>query len=78
MLISKSEPESLSAEDFKAWRLRLEWTQAQAAHWLDVPVRTYQEWEQDRQRPQQVGPIRKLMAQADEQLRRASLPRHRS
>lgn len=32
-------------DDLKAWRARLGLTQAEAARWLDVPVRTYEGWE---------------------------------
>ena len=48
--------------ELRAWRLG--WAQAGAAKWFDVPLRTYQEWEQDRRGPVQSGPIKKLMAQA--------------
>lgn len=50
-------------KELKAWRKLVGFTQTGAAVWFDVPLRTYQEWEQDRQDPALKGPIRKLMAQ---------------
>ena len=52
------------AEELKQWRAGLGYTQVKAADKLRVPVRTYEEWEQARRQPQQLGPIRKLMQQA--------------
>lgn len=52
------------ADELKQWRASLGCTQAKAADKLRVPVRTYEEWEQARRQPQQLGPIRKLMQQA--------------
>ena len=49
------------ADELKAWRAREGYTQARAAGWLGVPVRTYQSWEQGRWEPEQVGPVRKLL-----------------
>lgn len=49
-------------EELKAWRSSARLTQEQAASYLDVPVRSLQEWEQDRSTPNQIGPIRKLIA----------------
>lgn len=45
----------------KKWRMQHKMTQPQAAQWLDVPHRTYEQWEQGRQEPSQVGPILKLL-----------------
>lgn len=44
------------------WRLAHGMTQTEAADWLDVPLRTYQQWEQGRQEPSQTGPVLKLLA----------------
>ncbi len=52
-------------KDLKAWRKLWGLTQAQAAVYLCVPVRSLEEWEQDRSTPNQIGPIRKLMSQYD-------------
>ena len=56
--------EGAFAEQLRDWRTRRGYTQEQAAAWLRVPLRTYQEWEQGRREPWQTGPIRKLMQQA--------------
>lgn len=39
---------STLADDLRAWRARTRVTQAEAACWLDVPLRTYQGWESGR------------------------------
>jgi len=49
------------ADDLRTWRLALGWTRKQAASFLGVSHRTLQEWEQGRQKPDQEGPIRRLM-----------------
>ena len=49
-------------EELKAWRASARLTQALAAEYLAVPVRSFQEWEQDRSEPNQIGAIRKLIA----------------
>jgi DNA-binding transcriptional regulator YiaG len=49
--------------DLKEWRRRVGFTQAQAAVWFDVPLRTFQEWEQDRSEPAHPGPIKRLMTE---------------
>ena len=43
------------------WRLGHNMTQNEAADWLKVPLRTYQQWEQGRQAPSQTGPLLKLL-----------------
>lgn len=43
------------------WRLGHSMTQTEAADWLRVPLRTYQQWEQSRQEPSQTGPLLKLL-----------------
>lgn len=55
--------------ELKAWRKRTKLTQVQAAEFLDVPLRSYQAWEQGRQEPDQKGPIRKLIALTREKRR---------
>lgn len=49
------------AEELKDWRADKAYTQEEAAVFLGVPLRTYQEWEQGRQEPDQKGPIRKAI-----------------
>lgn len=49
------------ASELRQWRASQQWTQAQAASHFGVPLKTYQEWERGRQKPQQLGPIRRLM-----------------
>ena len=49
------------AYELKQWRADAGYTQAEAAVFLDVSIRTYQEWEQGRQAPDQKGPIRKAI-----------------
>lgn len=49
-------------EEMKRWREANDLTQDGAADYLDVNIRTLQEWEQDRAAPGTLGPIRKLMA----------------
>lgn len=46
----------------KKWRMQHNLKQWEAAEFLDVPQRTYEQWEQGRQMPSQNGPILKLMA----------------
>lgn len=58
----KSKPSTPLASEMKEWRQSLKLTQAGAAEWLGVPLRTYQEWEQSRRDPAHIGPIRKLMS----------------
>jgi DNA-binding transcriptional regulator YiaG len=40
----------VTADELKAWRTRMGWTQEQAAGALNTSVRTYQSWEQGRHR----------------------------
>lgn len=49
------------AAELRTWRLALGWTRRQAAEFLGVPLRTLEGWEQGRRKPDQEGPIRKLM-----------------
>lgn len=49
------------AAELRRWRADQGLTQVQAAAHFGVPTKTYQEWERGRQKPQQMGPIRKLM-----------------
>lgn len=58
----KKSPVVLRAELY-LWRTKLGWTQKQAAAWLEVMLRTYENWEQGRP-VEQPGPIKKLMEQA--------------
>lgn len=51
---------ALNQNSLSLWRKRVGWTQKQAAAYLDVSLRTYQNWEQGR-KIEQPGPIRKLM-----------------
>jgi DNA-binding transcriptional regulator YiaG len=52
---------STFADDLKEWRSRMGFLQPHAAAWLGIPYRTYQEWEQGRSEPSQLGPVRKLL-----------------
>lgn len=54
-------PEKEFADELKAWRYARGWTQEDAAKYLDVPLKTYQNWEWGRRLPNTPGPIRKLM-----------------
>ena len=49
------------ADELKTWRTRKDLKQEEAAKFLGVPLRTYQEWEQGRQEPDQKGPIRRAI-----------------
>jgi len=49
------------AKSLRLWRDSLGKTQQEAADFLFVPVRTYQEWEQGRRAPKQAGPLRKVI-----------------
>lgn len=49
------------SEALSKWREALNMTQKEAAAFLRVPIRTYQEWEQGRRKPKQDGPLRKVM-----------------
>lgn len=49
------------AEECKEWRARMGFTQKEAAAFLEVNKRTYEEWEGGRHQPDQQGPIRKFM-----------------
>ena len=49
------------ANELRNWRLALGWTRKQAASFLGVPLRTLEGWEQGRQKPDQEGPLRRLM-----------------
>jgi len=48
-------------DDLSTWRAHLGMTQKEAADFLFVPIRTYQEWEQGRRAPKQAGPLRKVL-----------------
>ena len=47
--------------DLLKWRKKLGWTQREAAEYLDVPVRTYESWEQGHRQVANPGPIKALM-----------------
>lgn len=49
------------ADQVKAWREALGWTQEKAAEYLDVPVATYRNWEWGRRAPSHIGPVKRLM-----------------
>lgn len=49
------------AHELKQWRAREGYTQTEAALYLGVNPHTFQEWEQERQAPDQMGPIRKVI-----------------
>jgi DNA-binding transcriptional regulator YiaG len=49
------------AETLRAWRARMGYVQTEAADWLCVNLRTYQDWEQGRCEPRQVGPVLKAI-----------------
>jgi DNA-binding transcriptional regulator YiaG len=42
---------AVTADELKAWRARMGWTQAQAAQALNTPAGTYRGWEQGRFKP---------------------------
>ena len=48
-------------DELLSWRQRLEWTQREAASFLDVPVSTYRGWEQGRREVHNPGPVRRLL-----------------
>lgn len=52
------------ADELKTWRGSLHWTQATAAEWLRVSLRTYEGWEAGRHQPLQEGLLRLRMEQA--------------
>jgi len=54
------------ADDLRAWRSALKWSQARAAEALGVPPRTYQGWEGDR-RPDHPSVVRLAMEAATPQ-----------
>ncbi len=61
----------ITAEEFVNWRTKdCGWTQARAAKFFRVHIRTYQGWEAGR-RKSQPGPLRKLMEQAKAKAKRA-------
>lgn len=49
-------------DELRIWRQVRNLTQIEAAVRLQVPLRTYQEWEQDRREPEQPGPLRQFIA----------------
>lgn len=49
-------------EELKRWRASNDLTQDGAAQYLEVSIRTLQEWEQENAKPGLVKPIRRLMA----------------
>jgi Predicted transcriptional regulator len=59
------------ADDLRTWRLALGWTRKQAAEFLGVPLRTLEGWEQGRRKPDQEGPIRRLMELTSHQCNRS-------
>ena len=52
-----------AAEEIKAWRQSLDWTQEQAAAALDVPVQTIRAWEIGRYLPRHQRVLRLALAQ---------------
>ncbi len=48
-------------EALRVWRKANGFSQEKAAEFLDVPWKTYVEWERGRQKPTQIGPILKLL-----------------
>lgn len=58
-------------ESLKIWRRENGFSQSQAAAFLDVPFRTYQQWEHGRQQPSQVGPVLKLLGMTPQKTGRA-------
>lgn len=60
-----SAPRFFTPDTLRAFRARHRLTQPQAAAALGVTVRTLQEWEQGRQRPDQPGPIERLIVYID-------------
>lgn len=58
--LKKPAPMTFQVE-LKSWRTGCELTQDAAATYLNVSVRTYQEWEQGRANPKTIGPVRILM-----------------
>ena len=63
-LTPKADKPSLQAADLKRWRHRCDWTQKQAAAWLNVPLKAYQKWEQAYRAAHNPGPILARMKQA--------------
>lgn len=57
---------STFADFLRTWRTRRGLLQADVAEWIEVPYRTYTNWEQRRAEPSSEGPIRKLLALYDE------------
>lgn len=49
-------------EELKQWRAEHGLTQNTAAMYLDVKLRTLEDWELGRYEPSHIGPIRRLMA----------------
>lgn len=55
----------VSPKELKRWREeKMQWTQARAAAWFKVHLRTYQGWEEGRRKKHGGHMIRKLMQQA--------------
>jgi DNA-binding XRE family transcriptional regulator len=51
----------ITAREFKEWRAGTDMTQAEAAAWLRVRLRTYQKWEQGVRLPTHIGAVRHRM-----------------
>ena len=62
MALMVTMPSKPFARELAIWRHNLRLTQTAACERLDVPLRTYQQWEQGRHAPANAGAIRRLMA----------------
>lgn len=54
----------MHSNELLIWRKRMGWTQKLAAEYLQVNLRTYENWEQGHRKVGNEGPVRKLMKQA--------------
>lgn len=64
-LVSKEEMKKpISAARLKHWRNERAWTQEDAADWLGVSLKAYQNWEQGARTMRHPVAINKLMEQA--------------
>jgi DNA-binding transcriptional regulator YiaG len=59
-----------AADEIKAWRHRLNWTQEQAAEALDVPVQTVRAWEIGRYLPRHRRVLTLALAQITSEQRK--------
>jgi putative transcriptional regulator len=55
----------ITADEMKAWRAKVAWSQMLAARWLKVSVRTLENWEQGIASPSNPGLLRLRMAAAE-------------